>query len=254
LLVVGAFLAVVLLVPIGALLVSVLGDARSVAEQVVDSGALDALRLSVVLAIVALIVNGAVGVLGACVLARQRFWGRRILDALVDVPLSLSPVMTGLAFLLLFGRGGWLTPALDALDVRLTFAFPGLLIATLFVTLPFTVREVALLLEQMGTSEEDAAATLGASPWQVFWYVTLPNIRHGLAVGATLTVARALGEFGAVLVVGGAISGKTQTATTFIYAAMEERRETAAYGVALLLAVAAASILVALQRRKRQGV
>jgi sulfate transport system permease protein len=124
-----------------------------------------------------------------------------------------------------------------------TFAFPGLVIATLFVTLPFTLREVAGVLVEVGTTDEEAAVTLGASAWQTFWNITLPNIKHGLACGITLTLARALGEFGAVLVLGGAISGKTQTATTFIYAATEERREGAAFGMALVLAVVSMIVL-----------
>jgi sulfate transport system permease protein len=156
--------------------------------------------------------------------------------------------MTGLAFLLLFGRTGWLGPALAGAGIKVAFAWPGLVVATVFVTLPFMLREVALVLEELGTSEEDAAATLGASPWQTFWHVTLPNVRDGVAIGATLTVARALGEFGAVLVLGGAVSGRTETATTFIHGAMEERHTVAAYGMALLLAAAAALLLVVLQR------
>ena len=161
--------------------------------------------------------------------------------------------MTGLAFLLLFGRSGWFQPLFEPLGLRVAFAFPGLILATLFVTLPFTLREVALVLEELGTTEEDAAATLGASAWQTFLRVTLPNFRHGLTLGATLTVARALGEFGAVLVLGGAIANKTQTATTFIYAAVEERHEAAAYGMAMLLAAASVALLTVLQRQRARA-
>jgi sulfate transport system permease protein len=249
---VGAYVGFVLVVPLGALVATVAADLGNVAQGILEPAALKALLLSLLVALVALVVNGGLGVVGALVLVRQRFWGRRALDALVDMPLAVSPVMTGLAFLLLFGRTGWLRPLLDALDLEVMFAFPGLVLATLFVTLPFTVREVALVLEEVGTSEEQAAATLGASLWQTFWLVTFPNIRHGLVLGATLTVARALGEFGAVLVVGGAISEKTQTATTFIHTAMEERHESTAYGIALVLASAASGLLVALQRLRRK--
>jgi sulfate/thiosulfate transport system permease protein len=183
---------------------------------------------------------------------RHRFLGRRLLDTLVDLPLAVSPVMTGLAFLLLFGRDGWLEPLLTWADVKVGFAFPGLVLATLFVTFPFTLREVAYVLIELGTDEEEAAVTLGASPWQTFSLVTLPNIRFGLGYGLVLTLARALGEFGAVLVIGGAISGQTQTATTFIYNALEERQEAAAYGMALILAVASVLFLLALEWIKRQ--
>jgi sulfate transport system permease protein len=217
-----------------------------------DPVARHGLWLSLVLAVIALVANGALGVAGALVLTRQRFLGRRVLDALVDLPLAVSPVMTGLAFLLIFGRDGWLEPALDAGGWKVTFAFPGLVIATLFVTFPFTLREVGYVLEELGTEEEEAAATLGASSWQTFWRVTLPNIRYGLGYGVILTTARALGEFGAVLVLGGAISGHTQTATTFIYNALEERQETAAYSVALVLALTSVVLLTALEWLKRQ--
>jgi sulfate transport system permease protein len=171
---------------------------------------------------------------------------------LVDLPLAVSPVMTGLALLLVFGRGGWLEPWLDIAGLKVSFAFPGLVLATLFVTFPFTVREVAYVLLELGSDEEEAAITLGASPWQTFRLITLPNIRYGLGYGLVLTLARALGEFGAVLVIGGAISGHTQTATTFIYNALEERQEAAAYSMALVLAAASVLFLLALEWIKRQ--
>jgi sulfate transport system permease protein len=138
------------------------------------------------------------------VLVRSGLRGRWILDRLVDVPLAVSPVMTGLGLLLLFGRNGLLFPVFEALGLKVAFAVPGVVVATLFVTVPFVVREVALVLEELGDSEEQAAATLGASPWQTFVRVTLPNLSHGLVLGSALTAARSLGEFGAVLVVGGA--------------------------------------------------
>jgi sulfate transport system permease protein len=245
---VALYIGAILLVPLGALVQAVAADLGGVATALVQPDALRALGLSVVLAAVALLLNGVAGIVGALVLTRQRFAGRRLLDALVDLPLAVSPVMTGLAFLLLFGRNGWLGPVLQAMGVKVAFAIPGLVLATVFVTLPFMLREIALVLEEVGTSEEDAASTLGATAWQTFRLVTLPNLREGLTLGATLTVARALGEFGAVLVLGGAISGRTDTATTFIHNAMEERHTTSAYGMALVLAAAAAALLVLLQR------
>ncbi len=247
---IALYLGLLLLVPLGALLLAVVGDLRQVVTVLLAPEPLRALGLSVAVAVACVALNGAFGVMGALVLTRQRFLGRRLLDALVDLPLALSPVMTGLAFLLLFGRSGLLRPALDAIDLKVAFAWPGVLVATLFVTLPFTLREVALVLEELGDSEEQAAATLGASPWQTFWRVTLPNIRGGLVLGCTLTLARALGEFGAVLVLGGAIANRTQTATTFIHAAVEERQEPAAFGVALILAAAAVALLYVLQSRR----
>ncbi len=245
---VGLYVAGLLLVPLFALVRAVAADLPAVVAALTVPDALRALGLSVGLAAVALLLNGIAGIAGALVLTRQRFAGRALLDALVDLPLAVSPVMTGLAFLLLFGRNGWLGPVLQAVGIKVAFAIPGLVLATVFVTLPFMLREIALVLEELGTSEEDAAATLGASAWQTFRLVTLPNVREGLILGATLTVARALGEFGAVLVLGGAISGRTDTATTFIHNAMEERHTTSAYGMALVLAAAAAALLVLLQR------
>ncbi len=242
------WLVLLLLVPLGALVATVAASFGDVAAALRTEDALDALWLSVAVAAASVVLNGVFGVAGALVLVRQRFVGRRLLDAMIDLPLALSPVMTGLAFLLLFGRSGLLRPAFDTVGLQVAFAWPSVLLATLFVTLPFTLREVALVLEELGDAEEQAAATLGASAWQTFWQVTRPNVRGGLVLGATLTAARALGEFGAVLVVGGSIAGRTQTATTYIHAAIEERQEPAAFGMALLLVGAAVALLLSLHR------
>jgi sulfate transport system permease protein len=215
--------------------------------------ALAALRMSLWLTAIATLVNAVIGTLGAIAITRQRFFGRALLNALADLPLAVSPVMIGLAFVLLVGRGGWFAPLFDALGIKVLFAFPGLLIATLFVTLPYTLREVAYVLEEIGTSEEEAAATLGASAFQSFVRVTLPNIRLGLGYGLLMTVARSLGEFGAVLVLGGSISQETQTATTFILDAMDERELGSACGMALLLASISVGLWLALEAAKRRG-
>lgn len=247
---IAAYLGLLLVLPIAALVVTVVTHAGEVAEQLMAGDAVYALGSSLVVAALCVVLHGVFGTAGAIVLVRQRFLGRRVLDAMIDLPLALSPVMTGLAFLLLFGRSGVLRPLTDAVGVQFAFAWPGVLLATLFVTLPFTLREVALVLEEIGDSEEQAAATLGASEWRTFRQITLPNIRHGLVIGSTLTLARALGEFGAVLVVGGAIAHKTATATTFIHTAVEERHEPAAFGMALLLAAAAIALLFILSKRR----
>jgi sulfate/thiosulfate transport system permease protein len=242
------YLGALVLVPIAAIVIRVVdAGLGTVLGELGESDSLHAMKLTAILAAIAVVINGLFGVVAALVLVRQRFWGRGLLDTLVDLPLTVSPVMTGLAFLLIFGRAGWLEAPLEAAGWKVTFAFPGLVIATLFVTLPFTLREVAGVLVEVGTTDEEAAVTLGASAWQSFWNVTLPNIKHGLACGVTLTLARALGEFGAVLILGGAISGKTQTATTFIYAATEERKEGAAFGMALLLALVSMVVLGVLE-------
>ena len=220
-----AYMLLVLVVPMGALVLEAFRQgARPLIDGVSSPAAIQALVRSVQLAVIAVIANGVCGIAAALVLVRQRFRGKYALDALIDITFAVSPVMTGLAFLLLFGRTGWFAPLANALHLQMAFAFPGLVVATIFVTLPFTAREISHVLAEVGDQEEQVAATLGATRWQTFWRVTLPNIRHALIVGVTLTAARALGEFGAVLVLGGAIAGKTQTATTFIYGASEERR------------------------------
>jgi sulfate transport system permease protein len=193
-----------------------------------------------------------VGIALALAIVRQRFALRRVVNALADLPLAVSPVMVGLAFLLLFGREGWFGPALDHFDIKIVFAFGGLLLGTLFVALPYTVREIVYVLEELGTSEEEAAATLGASPLQIFFRVTLPNIRFALGYGVLMTLARSMGEFGAVLVLGGSISGQTQTATTFIHDAIDERQTSSAYGMALLLALFSIGLLLALEWAKQR--
>lgn len=245
------YLALVLIGPLAALAVRALETGPGpLVRAVTTPEALSGLWHSLVIVVVTLVVNGTLGVAGAIVLVRHRFVGRRALDLLVDLPLAVSPVMVGLAFLLVFGRGGWLHPAVEAMGFQVAFAFPGILLVTLFVTLPYTLREVAYVLDELGTAEEEVAATLGASPWQTFWRVTLPNVADAARLGLTLTGARALGEFGAAVVVGGAISGRTQTATTFIYGALEERNPAGGFGMALLLALLSLGLLLLLRRLK----
>jgi sulfate transport system permease protein len=245
------YLGAVLLGPVVALgLETARIGVRSALAAVLMPEALAALRMSLVLVAIALGVNAVVGTLGAIAIVRHRFIGRELVSMLCDLPLAVSPVMVGLAFLLLVGRGGWLAPVLDSLGVKVVFSFPGLVIATLFVTLPYTVREVAYVLDEIGTADEEAATTLGASPWQTFWRVTLPNVRLALSYGLLMTAARTLGEFGAVLVLGGSISGQTQTATTFINDAVEERDLAGAYGMAVVLAIMSVALLLALEWAK----
>lgn len=243
-----SYLGVVVLLPMGALVVEAVGvGAPSILRALGSSTALHALGTSVGLMALCVAVNAIVGTAGAIAIARHRMTGRHLLSALADLPLAVSPVMIGLGLLILVGRDGWLSPLTAGLGVKVAFAFPGLLLASLFVTLPFTVRELVYVLEEIGTSEEEAAATLGASPWQIFVRVTLPNIRSALGYGLLMTAARCLGEFGAVLVLGGSITGHTQTATTFIHDAIEQRDLAGAYGMALVLALISMSLLLALE-------
>ena len=175
------------------------------------------------------------GTVVAWVFVRHRFPGRDLINGLVDMPFAISPVVAGYMLLLLFGRNGLLAPVIESLGIQIAFAMPGIVLATLFVTLPFMIRELIPVLEAFDTRQELAAATLGANGWQTFWRVTFPALRWGLIYGVTLTFARALGEFGAVLVIGGGVQGRTETATLFIYRALDERQYIGAYSAALAL-------------------
>ena len=251
-LIVFAYLGVVLVAPVAALVVeSVTAATADTAERIDVELLRGALERSLVLAAIAAVVNGALGVGAGYVVARHRFPGRALLDSLSDLPLAVSPVMIGLAFILLFGRDGWLEPLTAEMGVQVVFAFPGMALATLFVTLPYTLREVVYVLEEIGTSEEEAARTLGASPVMTFLLVTLPNLRYAIGYGVLMTTARALGEFGAVLILGGSIAGVTQTATTLVHDALEERQDLTAYAVAAALA-AISLLLLALLEWARQ--
>jgi sulfate/thiosulfate transport system permease protein len=187
------------------------------------------------ISLVVVVIHGVFGTITAWVFVRDRFPGHDLLNALVDMPFAISPVVAGYMLLLLFGRGGMLAPLIDSLGIQVAFALPGMVLATLFVTLPFMIRELIPVLESFDIKQEKASFTLGASGWQTFWRITLPALRWGLIYGITLTFARALGEFGAVLVIGGGVQGRTETATLFIYRALDERQYIAAYSTALLL-------------------
>jgi sulfate transport system permease protein len=187
------------------------------------------------ISLVVVVIHAIFGTIVSWVLVRHKFPGRGIINGLIDMPFAVSPVVAGYMLLLLFGRNGLLAPLVEATGMRVAFAFPGMVLATLFVTMPFMVRELVPVLEAFDTRQEKAAATLGASSWQTFWRVTFPALRWGLIYGITLTFARALGEFGAVLVIGGAAQGSLMTTTLFIYHALEERQYIAAYSSALAL-------------------
>ena len=187
------------------------------------------------ISLVVVVIHAIFGTIVAWVLVRHRFPGRGLINGLIDMPFAVSPVVAGYMLLLLFGRNGLFAPLVEATGIRVAFAFPGMVLATLFVTLPFMIRELVPVLEAFDTRQEKAAATLGASSWQTFWRVTFPALRWGLIYGVTLTFARALGEFGAVLVIGGAAQGSLMTTTLFIYHALEERQYIAAYSAALAL-------------------
>jgi sulfate transport system permease protein len=218
--------------------------------------ALAALRLTLLTAAIAVPANLLFGVAASWAVARFEFPGRSILLTLIDLPFAISPVISGVIFILLFGRQGWLGPWLDVHDVKVVFAVPGIVLTTVFVTFPFVARELIPVMQAQGRDEEEAAVVLGASGWQVFWRVTLPNVKWGLLYGVILCNARAMGEFGAVSVVSGHIRGLTNTLPLHVEILYNEYQFQAAFAVASLLALLALVTLVAksvVEWRERAG-
>ena len=205
-------------------------------EALLEPNALLAARLTLLTALIAVPLNLVFGVAAAWSIAKFEFKGKSLLITLIDLPFSVSPVVSGLIYVLMFGLQGWLGPWLQAHDIKLIFAVPGIVLATLFVTFPFVARELIPLMQSQGTEEEEAALVLGASGWQIFWHVTLPNIRWGLLYGVILCNARAMGEFGAVSVVSGHIRGLTNTLPLHVEILYNEYNSAAAFAVASLLA------------------
>ncbi|MBU4611288.1 sulfate ABC transporter permease subunit CysW [Achromobacter sp. GG226] len=208
-------------------------------QAIVDPDALSAIRLTLIVAAISLPINLAVGVAAAWAITRFTFRGKQALITLIDLPFSVSPVVAGLVFILLFGSQGWFGPWLQDNDLRIVYAVPGVVLATLFVTFPFIARELIPLMQAQGADEELAALTLGASGWQLFRRVTLPNIKWGLLYGAILANARAMGEFGAVSVVSGQVRGLTNTMTLHVEILYNEYMFAASFAVASLLALLA---------------
>jgi len=232
----GIYLGVLILGPIialaaGAFQNGLLPVVRSITSAVFSQ----ALVLTIRIAILVVVIQLLLGTMIAWMLVRHEFPGKSILNGLIDVPFAISPVVVGYMLLLLFGRNSLLFPLLDRMDFRVAFAMPGIFLATLFVCFPFMIREMVPVIENLDLQQEYAAATLGASSWTRFWRVIFPQLKSGLIYGMTLTLARAVGEFGAVLVIGGGVQGRTETATLFIFRSMEERRYIEAYSAALLL-------------------
>ncbi|HEY9698980.1 MAG TPA: sulfate ABC transporter permease subunit CysW [Trichocoleus sp.] len=209
-----------------------------------DRAFLNAVKLTLLMAFIAVPVNTVFGLCAAWVIARHRFRGRTLLLSILDLPFAISPVVAGLMLVLLYGRNGWFGPLLGSADIKIIFAAPGMILATAFVSLPFVAREVIPVLEEVGPEQEEAAKTLGAKDWQIFWRVTLPNIRWGLLYGVLLTNARAMGEFGAVSVVSGNIAGRTQTLPLYVEEAYKQYHTQAAYTAATLLACLAVVTLI----------
>ncbi|WP_028058712.1 sulfate ABC transporter permease [Candidatus Solirubrobacter pratensis] len=217
----------------------------AVFDSVTTPAAISAFWLTIEVALIAVPLNTAFGVITALALARGRFRGKALLDGLIDLPFAVSPVVIGLALVLVYGRGGWIQ-----LPFQVIFSLPGIVLATVFVSLPFVVREVTPVLREVGDEQEQAASTLGASGWQAFWRITLPAIRWGIAYGVVLSTARAIGEFGAVSVVSGKIAGETMTLTLLVEQRFNNYDLAGAYAASALLAVIALATLLLMTRLK----
>jgi sulfate transport system permease protein len=247
------YAAGLLLAPLVAIFLGAFAEGLSaVAREMSSPDAVSSVKLTLLMAVGATAVNTLFGLCIAWVLVRDSFWGRRILNGLVDMPFAVSPVIAGFMLILLFGRGGWLTPLSDALGIKVVFALPGILLATIFISLPFVIREVAPVLAQVSVDQEDAALTIGANRLLTFWHVTLPAIRWGLLYGVSLTFARAVGEIGAVLVVSGGVSRLTETSTLFIFRSLDDRNYVGANAMAVFLAAISFIILMVIEYFKKR--
>ena len=236
------YLALMLVVPVGLVFYRTFEHGVTPVWQAITTpAAVHAFWLTLEIALIAVPLNTVFGVITALALVRGRFRGKVAIDAVISLPFALSPVVIGLALLLVYGRGGWVS-----LRFQVIFSLPGMVLATVFVSLPFVAREVVPVLREIGDEQEQAAATLGATPWQAFWRITLPAIRWGVAYGVVLTSARAIGEFGAVSVVSGRIAGQTQTLTLLVEQRFQNFDLAGAYAASALLGVIAIATLLAM--------
>jgi sulfate transport system permease protein len=239
------FIFLFLVLPLAAVFAEALRKgAGAYFEAFKEPDAWSAIRLTLLTAAIAVPLNLVFGVAAAWAIAKYEFKGKAFLTTLVDLPFSVSPVVAGLIYVLLFGANGWFGPWLRSHDLKIIFAVPGIVLATIFVTFPFVARELIPLMQAQGTEEEQAAMVLGATGWQTFWHVTLPNIKWGLIYGVILCNARAMGEFGAVSVVSGHIRGQTNTMPLHVEILYNEYQSVAAFAVASLLALLALVTLV----------
>ncbi|MGO4341837.1 sulfate ABC transporter permease subunit CysW [Pedococcus sp. 2YAF34] len=248
------YLFALLAVPIGLILWRTFGDGLGAfIDSVRTPAAISALNLSLLIVAIVVPLNVVFGVATALALVRGRFPGRGLLQAVVDLPFAVSPIVVGVSLIMLWGVGGWFG-GLDHLGIRVIFGLPGMVLATIFVTLPFVVREVEPVLHEIGTDQEQAAATLGASSWQTLWRITIPAIRWGLTYGVVLTIARSLGEFGAVIMVSSGFPGVSQTLTLLVHSRyIDDHNIYGAYAAATLLmglAVLTLLLMTVLDRKR----
>ena len=249
------YLALLLVLPVGMVFYRTFEHGVAAAWAAVTTpDAVHAFWLTVLMVAVAVPANTVFGIACALVLVRGRSAGKTLLNALVDLPFAVSPVVVGLALVLLYGRTGWFGTWLADHGIQVIFAPLGMILATIFISLPFVVREVVPVLREIGSEQEEAASTLGASPWQTFWRVTLPSIRWGVAYGVILTTARVLGEFGAVSVVSGKLAGQTQTLPIYVEQSFQDFDLAGAYSASVVLAGLALLTVLSMNLLKREEV
>lgn len=248
-----AYIGFLIVAPVSALISGALKEGLGpVWTSLSSKPFMESLWLSLKISLLVVLVQTFFGTMTAWVLVRQKFFGKAFLNGILDIPFALSPVVVGYMLLLLFGRNGFLSPLLDTVNIKVAFAVPGMFLATLFVSLPFMVREMVPVIAQLDLTQEKAAATLGANSWTSFWRVIFPQLRNALFYGMTLTFARALGEFGAVLVIGGGVQGRTETATLFIFRSLDERQFTDAYVASIVLGCISVMIVFLADSLKRK--
>jgi sulfate transport system permease protein len=221
-------------------------------DAITSPDGLHALKLTLLMVAISVPLNTIFGVGCALLLVRHRWKGNAVIDGIINLPFAISPVVIGLSLFILYGTHGWLEPGLSEAGIKILFSVPGMVLASIFVSLPFVVRETVPVLQEIGTEQEQAASTLGANAWQTFWRITLPAIRWGVAYGIVLTTARVLGEFGAVSVVSGSISGQTQTLPLFVQKQYENFNLAGAFGASLILALLALMTLLTMNVLKRK--
>lgn len=248
------YLAILLIIPLGMVFWRTFENGLGPPlETVTSPEGLHAFWMTVLCVGIAVPLNTIFGVIAATVLVRQKFPGQSFLNVLIDLPFAVSPVVIGLALLLVYGDQGWLGGPLSDAGIQIIFSTPGLVLATIFVSLPFVVREVQPVLQEIGTDQEEAAETLGANSWQTFWKITLPSIRWGLTYGIVLATARSLGEYGAVAVVSGKIKGKTETLPLLVSNEYQNFNVEGAYAAALVLAMLAIAVLLTMNWLRRRS-
>ena len=243
-----AYLLLLLALPVGMVFVRTFeGGLGPVQAAIARPAFQSAFWLTLTITLIAVPVNTVFGIVAALALVRRRFPGRALLNAVIDLPFALSPVIIGLSLILVYGNSGWLGGILGDANIRVIFALPGMVLATIFVSLPFVVREVMPVLREIGTDQEEAAYTLGASRWRTFRSITLPSIKWGVIYGVILTTARSLGEYGAVAVVSGKIAGKTETLTLHVEERFLAFNLVGAYTASIVLALLAVGVLVGME-------